>query len=361
MGPRRRLGVVLDGERQQVVVGVGEFQALDDVVVEADVAHPGVAPAGLDGGVERCVHGEPVVLGGDLDLAGAQVLDRLVDPAVAVFQLVGAESEGAAEDLVAEADAEVGDAGVEHLAQQRHGRVGGRRVARSIGEEHPVGAARDDLVQGHVGGQHMHLDAPLGHPGGRHVLDAQIDGGDGEPLLPHRRDHLRVGQRDVGDQILAGHPRGLQDALQQLGRVEFGGGDADPHGAALAQVPGQGAGVDLGDPDHALAAQFVVQGTVGAPIGPHPGEIPHHIPGDPDAGGLVVLVVPAGVADVRRGRDDHLAVIAGVGERLLVAGHAGGEHRLTERLSAGSEGDSAEGSTIFENQQCRDLCAFEEA
>ena len=49
--------------------------------------------------------------------------------------------------------------------------------------------------------------------------------------------------------------------------------------------------------------------------------------------GLVVLVVDAGVADVRRGHDDDLAVVAGVGERLLVAGHPGGEHRLADGLA----------------------------
>ena len=58
-------------------------------------------------------HGEAVVLGGDLDLAGAQVLDRVVGAAVAELELERAPAQGQGEQLVAEADAEDG-----HLAEE---------------------------------------------------------------------------------------------------------------------------------------------------------------------------------------------------------------------------------------------------
>ena len=51
-------------------------------------------------------HGEAVVLARDLDPPGREVLDRVVGAAVAEAQLVGLEADGAAEQLVAEADAE---------------------------------------------------------------------------------------------------------------------------------------------------------------------------------------------------------------------------------------------------------------
>ena len=71
----RRLRVVLHGEGRQVQA----LQALDDVVVQADVrdAHPPVrrAERAVAGrrhlAVERGVDGEAVVVRGDLDLAGA--------------------------------------------------------------------------------------------------------------------------------------------------------------------------------------------------------------------------------------------------------------------------------------------------
>ena len=64
-----------------------------------------------------------------------------------------------------------------------------------------------------------------------------------------------------------------------------------------------------------------------------PGRVAHHVAGDPDPVRLVVLVVDAGVADVRRGLHHHLPVVGRVGQRLLVAGHAGGEDRLAEGLA----------------------------
>jgi hypothetical protein len=98
--------VVLDRERLERTPGE-RSSTLDDVVVEADVVTVATPYGGLGGRVERCVDGEPVVVRGHLDLAGGAVHDRLVDAAVAVLELVGAEAEGPAEQLVAEADPEV--------------------------------------------------------------------------------------------------------------------------------------------------------------------------------------------------------------------------------------------------------------
>src|SRR4051812_24508515 len=100
--PRCRLRVVLHGEGRRVETP----QTLDHVVVETHVAdldgpEPRLDPA-LPGRVDR----EAVVVAGDLDLAGGAVEDRLVDAAVAVAELVGAEAQRAAEDLAAEADPE---------------------------------------------------------------------------------------------------------------------------------------------------------------------------------------------------------------------------------------------------------------
>ncbi len=146
--------------------------------------------------VQRRVDGEPVVVGRDLDLARRAVHDGLVDAAVAVLQLVGAEAEGPPEQLVAEADAEERDAPVEHLAQQRHLGLGRRRVAGAVGEEHPVGAVlahREHVVDGRRGRQHVHLDAALGPCScGRHRLDAEVDGGHGEALLADGGDGIRL-------------------------------------------------------------------------------------------------------------------------------------------------------------------------
>ena len=76
------------------------------------------------------------------------------------------------------------------------------------------------------------------------------------------------------------------------------------------------------------------------------------VAGDPDPAALGVLVVDAGVADVR-GRHDHdLPVVRRVGQRLLVAGHAGVEHRLAEGLPDAAECLAAERAAVLQYQQC---------
>jgi hypothetical protein len=76
----------------------------------------------------------------------------------------------------------------------------------------------------------------------------------------------------------------------------------------------------------------------------------------PRCAGLVVLVVPAGVADVRCGHDDDLPVIGRVGEGLLVAGHPRGEDRLAEGLPHGAERLAEEGAAVLEDQRCGSRC-----
>src|SRR6185295_4069825 len=57
-----------------------------------------------------------------------------------------------------------------------------------------------------------------------------------------------------------------------------------------------------------------------------------------------------GVADVRGGHHDDLAVVRRVGERLLVAGHAGVEHRHAEGLPHGPVGAAAEGAAVLQDE-----------
>ena len=139
---------------------------------------------GVDGSPsQRRVDGEAVVLRGDLDLAGGVVHHRLVDAAVAEAQLVGAEAQRPAEDLVAEADAEQRDPGAEHLAGQRH-RVGRRwpgRRGRWRGtprRRRPPAISSKVAVAGSTCISMPRSAMRCGVIG----LDAEVQRGDGEPL-----------------------------------------------------------------------------------------------------------------------------------------------------------------------------------
>jgi hypothetical protein len=100
--------------------------------------------------------------------------------------------------------------------------------------------------------------------------------------------------------------------------------------AAVADAQGQRAGVDAGEAGDVVGAQPGVERRGGAPVG----RLGHVLLHDQTEGGhvdgLVVLRRGADIADMGEGEGDELAGIGGVGEGLLVAGHAGVEADLAD-------------------------------
>jgi hypothetical protein len=88
---------------------VGAGQALQRAVEQA---HVGGAQVGRQRGL---VDREAVVLAGDADAAGVEVLHRVVGAVVAELHLEGACAGGECEDLVAQADAEGRQPGVDQF------------------------------------------------------------------------------------------------------------------------------------------------------------------------------------------------------------------------------------------------------
>src|SRR4051794_5786526 len=113
------------------------------------------------------------------------------------------------------------------------------------------------------------------------------------------------------------------------------------------------AGVDAADADDALRCQLVVEAAPRTPAARYAGRITDDVTADPDPTRLGVLVVDAGVADVRRRLYDDLAVVGRVGQRLLVTGHAGVEDGFTERLAGGAVRLAAKGAPVLEHQNRR--------
>ena len=98
------------------------------------------------------------------------------------------EAEGAAEQLVAEADAEERQALVEHPAQQGDVVAGGRGVAGAVGVEHRDRIDREQRLEGDVLRQHVHVEPARGEVVDRRLLDAEVEYGEvAEPLRGRRR------------------------------------------------------------------------------------------------------------------------------------------------------------------------------
>ena len=110
---------------------VAQLEALDHVVVEADVADRRRAVrrrrCGPSSGASTA---KPWLCAVTSTLPVVRSMHRLVDAAVAVLQLVGAEAERPAEELVAEADPEVGQ-------PARRARPAAARPGRSVAAGSP--------------------------------------------------------------------------------------------------------------------------------------------------------------------------------------------------------------------------------
>ena len=128
------------------------------------------------------------------------------------------------------------------------------------------------------------------------------------------------------------------------------GGDGGAHRALLPDPHGQRPGARHGDAGDALGLELVVQAAPGPPARGEPGRLADHVAADPDPVRFRVLVVDAGVPDVRRGHRHDLPGVRRVGQRLLVAGHPGVEDHLAERLAARAEALAAQRRAVLEHQ-----------
>lgn len=204
----------------------------------------------------------------------------------------------------------------------------------------------------------MHAHAALSETLRGHRLDAQVQGDDGrdrgcEPVVLVRLDGVGGVDRDDVGELAADHGLGGAHLLQQLGLGALGvlaGEHARTHGAARAQAAGQGAGVDALNTDDALLDELLVEGALGTPVGGDAGGVTHHVAGNPNLAGLGVGGVHAGVADVRSGLNHNLTRVGGVGEGLLVAGHAGGEYYLAQGCAGCAVAVAAVDGAVLEDE-----------
>ena len=180
-------------------------------------------------------------------------------------------------------------------------------------------------------------------------LDAEIQRGDAELDRAVGRDDVRLRGRDRRSEVGAEHalagPYPIEQPVRRLERR-----DPAAHRTALAQVAGERPGVDAADADDALGVQLLVEAARRAPGARPAGRVAHDVAGNPHPAALRVLVVDAGVADVRGGLHHDLARVARVGQRFLVAGHARREDRFAEGLPRRAIGVAGEAAAVFEHE-----------
>ncbi|MCY1508168.1 hypothetical protein D9M68_424690 [compost metagenome] len=349
------LGVALEAEG----VLVGTLDALQGAVEQRLVGGAQVARQG------RLVDGEAVVLAGDHHHAAVEVLHRVVGAMVAMAHLHGLGAGGQAEQLVAEADAEDRDLGVEELADRLDGVVARLGVAGAVGEEDAVRIqrqhfARRSLRRHHgqaaaAGDQHaqdVQLDAEVI---GNHVV-RQIGGGDFRVAVGFQVPHAGAPfvTLGAGNHLGQVQPLHARETARQFEGFFFGGIVASEDAAVLrtllAQDTGQTAGIDAGNGDGAVFLQVVRQGLPVAPAAGEQRQVADDQAGGPDLVRLGVFRGGAGVADVRIGQGDDLLGVGRIGKDFLVAGHGGVEHHFANGMAIGTDGLAAKDAAVSKGE-----------
>ena len=274
--------------------------------------------------------GVAVVLAGDMGAAGFQAPDWLVAAAVTVAELYCIPAQGEGRELMAQADAENGDAAAaaaeaENLPDLRDGEGVIFRVAGAVGEHDAVRVHGEDGFRGGGGGKGgdgaaAALQAPEDIP-----LGAVIQEGNAVFLPAEGGVEFNLGIRDGCD--------GVRDAKIPDGGEVIRNPVAD-HGVHDAFLPGD---ADDLPGIHALEARdagfhkIIFQGAGGAEVGGRGAQVPHNI-AEEGALSLKILLNDTVVADEGKGLGDDLAVVAGICQGFQVSFHPGGEDEFADAV-----------------------------
>ena len=299
----------------------------------------------------RAKHCEAVVLRGDVDPPGRQVLHRVVGAAVAERQLEGLEADRPAQELMPEADPEHRHL-AHHAAYRLDHVVECRRIARPIRKEDRIRLARKQLFRRGSGRVQLQAHAALAQIADDRALDAGVQSDYARARVVGVEDD-RLGRRHLARQVAPRHRRLGLDPLARLRVGDVGGEDAAAHGALVADVPHERACIYLCDRRDAAVAQPGEPAALGARGVLAVDRLAHDDGARMDPVGLHRLRGDAVVADQRVGENDDLAGVAGIGHGLLVAGHRGVEDHLAETIDRCADQLAVEAGPVLQEQEAR--------
>ena len=203
---------------------------------------------------------------------------------------------------------------------------------------HPARAERSQNVALHAVVDHRDSEpGPLTEwpPGQRRIHDLQaVDESFGhladQVLFLERRDELHL----------------LVQHREFLARPDDGS-----LSTSASQVPGKPPGVTVGDDRYAVAVQPFRQRLVRPPVLLERTELAGDQRPRPWSRRLLKICRGAVIPDEGIGHHHHLAGVRGVGEHLLVTGHAGVDHDLAARLRRLSALLTKQGESVFEDER----------
>ena len=361
-------GVVLHAEEGEFFVA----HALVSVVVEIDVGDLDFA-----GGQGIGIHAEAMILRGDFHFFGEKIFDRMIRTVMAEFEFESFAAKSQAAELMAETDAEDGNA-AEEFADVFDGVADGLRVAGSVREEDAVGPHVENVLRGGLRRNDPGFAMMVGEETEDVLLDAEVVGhnaeaaafgnaaGVGGGLGPGRKSQfdgrffpaIGLGAGDVAGEFLAGHAGELLGFEDELVAGSAVGGDNAAKGANIANVAYEGARVNVPDDGNLVTVEIKLSGFGGAPVGGELRKFADDKRFDVRMGRFFVLEIGTDIADVRVSEADDLAGVAGVGENFLVAREAGIENDFTAAAGDGASGAAIKNAAIFESESGRAVGNF---
>ena len=318
------------------------------------------------------INSKAMVHRNDLDLARRVVSNRMVGAVMALVHLLGIAAKCERQHLVAEADAEDRNVGLDQFLDGRNRIFAGRRrVAWSIGEEDAIRLIGQNVFGGGGSRENGDFCAKTGDEPQDIALDAVIDGDNVE-----FRRRLLV-KAFVPNPWLFG-PDGTLPRCDVFGEIEIK--QAMPRcgaffSAGISNLPsGSWAITAFGMPfsrmrtvrarvstpaerNNAARFQPMIQ-MVGSAIARRRGNV-----GLEDCANragtigrgqvLDVFLVGADIADMRKGEGNDLAGIGRIGENFLVAGKRGVEADFRFADARRAKALAFDDGAISQNQQCR--------
>src|SRR5208282_5391533 len=304
-----------------------------------------------------------MVVRGDFDLAGGQLLHGMISAVVAEFQLEGLASERYADELMAQANSE--DWLPSHQAANVVDRVGaGLGISRAVRQEHSVGLQRQHVLRRGLRWDYRHLAALSAQLAHDVLLDAEVIGDYVEArrlvfdsdyfvgqvralaCLPHVG---VVGGDDLGE-ILAVHFWDRSRLGDEFVGIVFEGRDHAAHHAIGPQVADQRPRVDLGEHWDPELFHELVGDLLRAPVRADFRELADDQPLYVRTHGLAVFGIGAVVSDFGVGQNDDLPGVGGVGENFLVAGNGSIKNDFAGALAFSAVAFASEDSAVFEGK-----------
>ncbi len=326
--------MILDARGSQVFGS----DTLDRAVVQIDLGDFGFG-TGQGIGIDRVA----VVLRCDSYAAIGQVLHWMVAAAVPELEFERLSAQSLTENLVAEADTKQGLL-VEQALYGLHDRLQPCGVARAWTEKNAVRIPSQDFVAGSGSGQNDASHADRREPPQNVMLEAAVE--DHDPVAItfagfFDRFLARVAPRIGRLRRHAVHKIGFVIGLGLLqiaeGLIGISVRDRAHGDSGAANTLGNGTGIQPLNGHHLAFHEKLVERFRGAPVARQIASLADDETRWLKPVGFKIVFVDPVVSDERISKKDDLPGVAGVGQNLLIAGHAGVENNFTGRFSGVSE------------------------